>query len=145
MKPEQQLEKDLARLGREMAPGKGFVDRIMQQIDQQSKPRGTILRRRWWIPLTSAIAAAVLIAAGLRTFLHRAIPPETVEPTQFVRSSSQWQTVSETPVTLKGDVPGRLISRQLFERVQWTDPQQHATFERLVPREKVTLITLENY
>jgi hypothetical protein len=145
MKADEQLEQDLTQLGRLMDPGEDFVNRVMRQIDSKPQQTASIHLSRWFIPFGSAIAALLLIAVGLFVLKPGGKKSTTESHPQLVRSSSEWQTISEQPVTLTGDVPGRLISRQLFERVKWTDPQQHATFERLVPRQKVTLITLENY
>jgi hypothetical protein len=114
----------------------------MRRIDRGPQPA---TRRRWTISVGVSLAASFLLALGWIAFPRHQGEPDTIDPATLVRSSSEWQTVSQRPITLEGDVPAREVSRQRFEHVVWTDPQRHATFERVVPREKATLITLESY
>jgi hypothetical protein len=147
MNSNNQLEEDLIRLGRTMTPGDDFAGRVMRRIDELPDSRfSSANHRRWWLPIGLSMAASVLLAIGLIALLPRPVKTAPDDHTRLVRTSSdEWQTISERPITLVGDVPAREISRQLFERVRWTDPETHATFERMVPREKATLITLESY
>lgn len=138
MNSDDQLRKELQQLGRLMTPDRGFVDRVMDQLEPE--PRSLISLR--WAAI--AVAASVLLALGWMALMHQSAQLND-DAGPLVRSSTEWQTVSERPVTLEGEIPAREISRQTFERVKWEDPRRHATFERVVPREKVTFVTLENY
>jgi hypothetical protein len=149
LKSNNQLEQDLAKLGKSMTPQATFISRVMQEIQQTQTP---VLRyaeepgqKRWWIPISLSLAASMVI--GFSWMLHNTpTKPATDDPVaQLVNSSTEWQTVSDRPVTLVGDVPAREVSRQKFERTKWIDPQRHTTFERVVPREKVIFVTMESY
>ena len=144
---DQQLKQDLARLGRSMSPRDDFAGRVMRQIEMQ--PTQFSRSIRWWIPIGTSLAASVVLAVGWVATRNRSGYEQTdiqqIDRSQLIRTSSRWQAVSERPVTLGGELPAREISRQLYERVIWTDPQRHATFERMVPREKATIVVPDNY
>jgi len=151
MNVDNQMEQELARLGKLMKTQPSFVAGVMKRIEPASKPRFS-----WGMPISLSLAASVLLMMGLSAFLHQRSAtslhqarqgqtPATDAPAELVHTSTEWQTVSDRSVTLEGDVPAREVSRQKFERVQYINPQQHTTFERLVPREKVTFLTLANY
>jgi hypothetical protein len=139
MNDNEDFEADLRRLGQAMQPNDGFVGRVMSRIE---RPRSTI---RWWIaPL--ATAATVLLVMGYFAIAHfqerRAIPGG--DDLRLVGTTSEWQT-SARRVLLDGQVPAQEISRQRFERDQWDDTRSNTTFERLVPKEKITFISADSY
>ena len=140
-----QLEQDLARLGQLMTPDQSLVDRVLEQILPPA-PRKPY--RHWMIRAGLSVAASVLLAIGLIALSHRRAAPDRLvqkDDLQLVRTSTEWRTLSVQPVVLAGDIPGCEVCKQRFERSVWMDRQNHATFERSVPREKVTLVTLESY
>jgi hypothetical protein len=139
-----QLEQDLARLGRSMTPDRDFANRVMEKIDAAQPSHF----RRWRLPIGLSMAASFMLLFGwFAVMRHTGSPGATANPPddQLVRTSTEWQTVSERAIMLEGDVPAREISQQKFERVKWVDPHLHTTFERVLPREKCTFVTLENY
>jgi hypothetical protein len=143
-----QLDGDLARLGRSMSPGPSFVDRVMERIESSQPNSATAPGRRWWMPIGLSLAASVILALGSVAIMHNATSPNPGTEDQsanLVRTSTEWQTLSERAILLQGEVPAREISQQKFERVRWVDPRLHTTFERIVPRDKCTFVTLENY
>jgi hypothetical protein len=129
------LNDDLHQLGQAMTPNNGFVDRVMNRIDP---PRSMMI---YW---AVGLAAMVLLTIGGVALLQRATPPVDADHLQLIGSTSEWETTARA-ITINGEVPAREISRQRFERMQWADSQNHTTFQRLVPREKVTFVTLTSY
>jgi len=143
---ETQLDDDLVRLGLSMSPGPTFVHRVMEQVElsQLKSPPA----RRWWMPIGLSLAASFVFALGsiaIMGYLKSPNPSVEDQSAKWVRTSSEWQTVSERAILLQGEVPAREISQQKFERERWVDPRLHTTFERIVPREKCTFVTLEDY
>jgi hypothetical protein len=139
-----QLDEDLARLGKSMSVGPTFVHRVMEKIDEPEHAA----RRPRWMPIGLSLAASFMLALGWIAISRRSsAPTPTIDDpsASLVRTSTEWQTVSERAIMLSGEVPAREISQQKFERLVWVDPHSHTTFERVVPREKCTFVTLVSY
>ena len=144
MNTNKQLDEDLARLGQSMSPDRDFVNRVMDKIDAAEPSHS----RSWRLPVGLSMAASFMLLFGWFAITRHmgSTGSQTDQPfDQLVRTSTEYQTVSERAIMLDGDVPAREISQQKFERVRWVDPHLHTTFERVLPREKCTFVTLENY
>jgi len=155
MNSDNEIEKNLASLGWQMTPGPEFVSGVMRQIERPVEAPHRGFANQWWSPITWSLAASVLLSLGCVMLMHnRPAKPDDLarqidspkDPAiQLERSATSWQTVTERAVTLNGDVPAREVRQQEFERVRWVDPDHHATFERVVPHQGATLVTMESY
>jgi len=174
MMPEPQLEEDLDRLGRLMAPDASphgsagacsrasLVERIMEEIEPatSSRPHRTVVAR-WFIWSGVGLAASALLAlACLHVFGKNpaapakavvvnpdpapALSPSAALPGRLVREI-RWQTVDQESVVDDGDVPVRNLRRQEFDRCEYYDAGRHATIQVTVPRSPVILTTMERY
>ena len=74
--------------------------------------------------------------------------------TQTAEPPSRWQQVEQVTRSISLDrgvviiddhTPARLIRRVATERTQWVDPQRGVSIEAIVPRENVSLISLDTY
>jgi hypothetical protein len=146
------LDEKLEQLGTRMRPGADFVGRVMEKLGQHDaagrrSSRGLLGPWGW----AGSAAALVMLAAGLMAQFRSRPRPAPVTPdatgtaVNYERSTSRWEATFRRPVTLPGDSPAWEYRTQEFDRVQWTDPTSHATLERNVPRDGVSLIVLDKY
>jgi hypothetical protein len=150
MNGDDELDEGLKLLGQRMMPSTGFADRVMQRVEAAENPR-----LRWLRPVTFAVAASVLLSLGCVMLVHDrqtklrdgvvSTNSQSITDVHLERSATRWQTVTQHEVTLAGDVPAREVRQQEFERIRWVDPEHHATFERVVPRDGVRFVTMESY
>jgi hypothetical protein len=156
MNSDDEMDAELKQLGQRMMPSTGFVDRVMERVEAAENPRPGWLCPGWLRPVTFAVAASVLLSLGCMMLVHNRQPksrdvagvstnPQAITDVHLQRSATRWQTVTQREVTLAGDVPAKEVRQQEFEWIRWVDPEHHATFERVVPREGVRFVTMESY
>ena len=118
-------------------------------------------RMRIWRRLAAggALAAAASVAALLMIHAaHRGSaggpgngePPivkvddSSQEPRELERTLA-WRTVDDGTVLIGGSEPMRQLRREVYEHVQWYDPQQRTTIEMSVPTEEVIFVKMNKY
>jgi hypothetical protein len=169
MRPDAELEQELERLGRLLAPQSSLVDRVMARIDElPQRPVRAAGRRRWLaysaVALTAAVAstaAAVLLAwqfgfarhpnpgpapGQVATTVVRELKPVAAEQVaERMLDESRWVTATEKVVNLPNNTPVREVVRQEFVHVQWYDDQDQATMQVTIRKPPAVRMTMDVY
>ena len=155
MTRDSELEEELERLGRLLAPESSIVDRVMERIDElPPEPARAVVRHRvLWYSGAGLAASVALLLAGHFDFAPRlASQPTTTLVQQPIPSAaahlvdeSWWFTTTEKAVTLPNDLPVQEVIRQESVHVQWHDDQQNATMQVTLQKEPAIRMTMDVY
>jgi len=160
MKLDSELEEELERLGRLLAPESSIVDRVMARIDElPQRPDRAAGRRRWLAYSAVALAAsvAVLLAWHFGFARHPILGPVAIPVARELKpvateqvaeqmvDESRWVTATEKVVNLPNNTPVREVVRQEFVHVQWYDDQEQATMQVTIRKQPAVRMTMDVY
>jgi hypothetical protein len=150
-----ELEEELQRLGRLLAPESSIVDRVMERIDELPPERARVVvgsRVLWYSGAGLAASAALLLAVHF-DFASRLTSQSTTAIVQppipsaaaHLVDESRWFTTTEKAVTLPNDLPAQEVIRQESVHVQWHDDQQNATMQVTLLKQPAIRMTMDVY